>query len=199
MRDQHTLEHAVRHTLMHAGGRIRLRVWDAGCAMGQEAYTLAMLFAETMGYFGFKSLRIDATDHDRANRFGDIVAGAEYPYAELKRIPHHLFQRYFEEGGCGGRFRLNEKIRGAVSFRYHDLLTDDEPVSDYSLIVCKNVLLHFSPRERIRVLRMFHRALAPGGYLCTEQTQKLPAELEACFERVVPDAELFRKALSPQA
>jgi chemotaxis protein methyltransferase CheR len=193
MRDRHTLEHAVRHTLNNAGGRIRLKVWDAGCAHGQETYTLAMLFAENMGYFGFKSLNIDATDYDRDNRFGDIVEAAEYPYADLKRIPNDLFERYFEEGGQCGRFRLNEKIRRAIRFRYHDLLTDSEPAADYSLIVCKNVLLHFPPQERIRVFRMFHRSLGPGGFLCTEQTQKLPVEVEHLFERVVPDAELYRK------
>lgn len=44
MRDQHTLEHAIRHTLEYASGRIRLKVWDAGCAQGQEVYTLAMLY-----------------------------------------------------------------------------------------------------------------------------------------------------------
>jgi chemotaxis protein methyltransferase CheR len=63
----------------------------------------------------------------------------------------------------------------------------------YSLVVCKNVLLHFQPLERIAVLRMFHRALAPGGFLAMEQTQEMPPELAPLFHRVIPDGQLFQK------
>lgn len=193
MRDQHTLEHAVKHTLDYALGRSRLRVWDAGCAQGQECYTLAMLFAEKMGYFGFKNLSIDASDYDRENRFGEVVIDAEYRHDDLKRIPAELFEKYFEEGSSPEHFRLVEKIRGAVNFRYHDLLTLKEFSGNYSLIVCKNVLLHFAPEQRVAVLKMFHRSLSPGGYLTTEQTQKMPPEAAHLFEKVVSDAELYRK------
>ena len=61
------------------------------------------------------------------------------------------------------------------------------------LIVCKNVLLHFNERERIKVIEMFHDALAEGGFFATEQTQKMPKELESMFEPVVSNAQLFRK------
>jgi chemotaxis protein methyltransferase CheR len=64
---------------------------------------------------------------------------------------------------------------------------------DYSMVVCKNVLLHFRPQERVEVLRMFHRSLAPGGFLVTEQTQEMPRELDPLFERVIPDGQLFRR------
>ena len=63
----------------------------------------------------------------------------------------------------------------------------------YSLVLCKNVLLHFQPQERIEVLKMFHRALAPGGFFATEQTQEMPPELAPLFQRVIPDGQLFRK------
>jgi chemotaxis protein methyltransferase CheR len=59
--------------------------------------------------------------------------------------------------------------------------------------MCKNVLLHFSPQQRVDVIRMFHGALAPGGFFASEQTQKLPHELAGMFEQVTPDAQLFRK------
>jgi chemotaxis protein methyltransferase CheR len=55
------------------------------------------------------------------------------------------------------------------------------------------VLLHFQAPERIEVLRMFHRALAPGGFLATEQTQEMPPELAPLFQRVIHDGPLFRK------
>ena len=86
-----------------------------------------------------------------------------------------------------------DKIRRRVAFQWHDLLSFKEIGHDYSLVLCKNVLLHFHPLERIEVLKMFHRALAPGGFFATEQTQEMPRELASLFERVIPDGQLFRK------
>jgi len=86
-----------------------------------------------------------------------------------------------------------DTIRRPVSFQRHDLLSFQEIGDGYSLVLCKNVLLHFQLSERIEVLRMFHRALAPGGLLATEQTQEMPPELEPLFERVIPNGPLFRK------
>ena len=59
--------------------------------------------------------------------------------------------------------------------------------------MCKNVLLHFQPAERIEALKMFHRALAPGGFFASEHTQEMPRELDSRFQRVIPDVPLFRK------
>ena len=67
-----------------------------------------------------------------------------------------------------------------------------------SLIVCKNVLLHFDETQRINVLRMFHQALQPGGILVMEHTQKLPETLAARFRQVAPYAQVFRKVRRPR-
>ena len=63
----------------------------------------------------------------------------------------------------------------------------------FSLILCKNVLLHFQAAERVKVIKMFHDSLAPGGYFATEQTQKMPPELEHLFVKVAPHGQIFRK------
>lgn len=195
MRDQPTLEHAADHMIRYASGRSKIRIWDAGCALGQETYTIAMIFAEKMNSFGFKNLRIDATDYDSANNFGDVVTEATYPYEELQRTPPHLFSKYFEPAETPGRHRVVEQLRSRINFRYHDLLSLKPIGNDYCLVVCKNVLLHFQYRERVEVFKMFHEALAPGGYLATENTQKLPQEVSHLFEQVVPDAQLFKKVM----
>jgi len=59
--------------------------------------------------------------------------------------------------------------------------------------MCKNVLLHFTQEERVKVIKMFHDTLIDGGYFVSEQTQKMPAELENYFEQIVPNAQIFRK------
>lgn len=193
MRDQPTLEHAADHMIGYATGRSRIRIWDAGCALGQETYTLAMILAEKMNSFGFKNLRIDATDYDSANHFGDIVTAAAYPREELQRTPPELVAKYFEPADKPGYLRVVELLRSRVNFQYHDLLSLKPIGADYCLVVCKNVLLHFQYQERVQVFRMFHKALAPGGYLATENTQKLPVEVAHLFRQVVPDAQLFKK------
>lgn len=193
-RDLPVLEYAVDHTLKLALGRLKIKVWDAGCALGQEPYTLAILFAERMSQIGFNTLHLDATDYDSENNFGDIVTAGIYKTEELQRIPAEIFARYFEPvPNQPDSHRVIERIRSRVFFRYHDLLSLQPIGSDYSLIVCKNVLLHFSYEQRIQVLTMFHRSLCPGGYLATENTQKMPTELAHLFEPVTPDAQLYRK------
>jgi len=193
MRDQPTLEHAADHMIGYASGRSRIRIWDAGCALGQETYTVAMIFAEKMNSFGFKNLRIDATDYDSANNFGDVVKAATYPYDELQRTPAGLFAKYFEPAEKPGCHRVVSHLRDRVQFQYHDLLSLKPIGGDYCLVVCKNVMLHFQYPERVEVFKMFHQALAPGGYLATENTQKLPQEVSHLFQQVVQDAQLFKK------
>jgi len=90
-RDLPVLEHAVNAVLKLALGRLRIKVWDAGCALGQEPYTLAILFAEKMGDMGFNTLYLDATDYDIENNFGDIVTAGVYKTEELQRIPADIF------------------------------------------------------------------------------------------------------------
>jgi chemotaxis protein methyltransferase CheR len=193
MRDRPTIEHAADHMIAYASGRSKIKIWDAGCAHGQETYTIAMLFAEKMNPFGFKNLQIHATDYDSANNFGAAVTSATYPYDELQRTPEELFGKYFEPAQKPGHHRVNEALRSRVTFQYHDLLSYKPIGGGYCLVVCKNVLLHFQYPERVEVFKMFHQSLAPGGYLATENTQKLPQEVAHLFQQVVPDAQLYKK------
>ncbi|MDR3554547.1 MAG: CheR family methyltransferase [Syntrophobacteraceae bacterium] len=193
LRDMQTLARIVEHVVPYTSGRSRVRVWDAGCATGQEPYSLAMLFAENMGSFGFKNLRIEATDLDDCSLFGDIIRTGIYREEEVKRMPGELLGKYFKPNESPGCFRISELLRSRVEYRRHDLLTLKSIGEGFSLILCKNVLLHFEQAERIEVIRMFHSSLAPGGFFATEQTQKMPGELAPLFEQVASDAQLFRR------
>lgn len=196
-RDRQVLERLVDRLVSSLAGRSRPRIWDAGCAMGQEPYTLAILLAERMGHFAFNNLRIDATDVESTGQFARIIEAGVYPQEELERMPPGILEKYFEPNGKPGFFRVIDKIHQRVTFQPHDLLSFQEIGQGYALVLCKNVLLHFQQAERIEVIRMFHRALAPGGMFATEQTQELPAELAPLFERVNPDVPVFRKVEAP--
>jgi chemotaxis protein methyltransferase CheR len=191
-RDQHVLDLVVKHVVPSLSGRSRPRIWDAGCAMGQEPYSLAIMMAEGMNAFGFNNLRFEVSDLDDCDTFGQIVREGVYPWEELERVPPPLFEKYFEPV-APKRHRVVDRIRSRVAFQRHDLLSLKPIGEGFSFILCKNVLLHFQPDQRVEVIRMFHRALSPGGYFATEQTQKMPPELSGLFEQVVSDGQLFRK------
>jgi chemotaxis protein methyltransferase CheR len=190
-RDAQTLELLVEQALPVLCGQAFIRIWDAGCANGAEPYTLAMLLRERMSELVFRNVRILATDLDAG--FAPCVTAGIYPEAEVKRIPAAMRQGYFQSAGTPGCVQVVDELRGKVSFAAHDLLSLEPPREDFSLIVCKNVLLHFDEAERRRVMRMFHRAMRPGGLLATEHTQKLPGGLEWLFEPVSSCAQVYRR------
>jgi chemotaxis protein methyltransferase CheR len=192
-RDYEVLDLAAQHVVPALAGRSRPTVWDAGCAMGPEPYTLAILLAERMGRFAFRNLRIHATDIDETGQFGQIVRQGVYPAGDLERMPPGIRDRFFVPAGQPEHYRVNDALREAVHFQQHDLLSLREIGTGFSLISCKNVLLHFAAEQRVQVIRMFHRALAPGGYFVTEHTQKMPSETAPLFEQVVSNAQLFRR------
>ena len=192
-RDLQTLEAIKDHVLPDLRKKQYIDIWDAGCAMGQEPYSLSMIFSDCMGYMYFRNVRILATDIDESNRFEEIIAKGVYPEELIRRIPKDIFNRHFnstEEVDC---YQLKEVIRKSVTFQKHDLLALTPPGSEFGLILCKNVLLHFNDTQRLDVLKMFHGALAEGGYLALEQTQKLPPEAKHLFDPILSNAQIFKK------
>lgn len=192
-RDLQPLALAVEYISRQATVQPRINIWDAGCAMGQEPYTLAMLFAEKLGHFTFKKLAIKATDIDENNMFGKIINEGVYSDGELKRIPVNYFEKYFQPAEKEGHYLIAQALKNRVSFHKHDLLSLKAAGDDFSLIICKNVLLHFSVKQRIEVIRMFHDSLVPGGYLVMEHTQKLPEELSGLFLQINDYNQFYQK------
>lgn len=192
-RDHEVIELVMQYALPELKTRLYINVWDAGCAMGAEPYSLAMLLRENMGKFMFRNVRIYATDIDESNQFGEVIARGVYAEQDVKRIPTEILNKYFAHVPGNGHFQIDEEMRKAVRFQKHDLCTLQPPRDGFGLIVCKNVLLHLAPAMRVAVLQMFHAALADGGYLVMEQTQKLPSEIEPLFRQVTAAGQLFQK------
>ena len=155
-----------------------------------------MMLRERMSDFVFRNVRILATDVEP--QFGPRVAAGIYAEQEVKRIPYPIRYRYFQMASEPGYVQVIPEIRAKVSFAEHDLLSLTPPREDFSLIVCKNVLLHFDEGQRRRVFRMFHGALRPDGLLATEHTQKLPDRMDALFEPAVGYAQVFRRLDAPE-
>ena len=190
-RDRQTLELLAEHALPVLKRRRYINVWDAGCAMGPEPYSIAIILRENMGRFLFRNVTIYATDIQA--EFGDVITRGVYPDEKVKRIPADILNRYFSPNGSDGHYQIDPEIQRSVAFQHHDLRSLEPIREELGLIVCKNVLLHLQPDERVGVYRMFHHALADDGFLVTEQTQKRPDEVRHLFRRVTDVGQVFQK------
>lgn len=190
-RDAQTLDVLVETAMPTLAGQAFIHIWDAGCAHGAEPYSLAMLLHQRMSEFLFRNVRIHATDVDAS--FGRRILSGEYSQEEVARIPGELFRKYFRPADRPGWFRIDESLQAAVRFAHHDLLSLQPIREGCSLVVCKNVLLHFDESQRIKVLRMFHRALRSDGLLALEHTQKIPDALREMFEPVTVVGWVYRR------
>jgi len=163
-RDAHiyrVIEQTVLPALLKKGEP--LKVWSAGCSIGAEPYSLAMLLLETAPGGNW---RILATDFDV-----NILAKArEGRYADnlLNLVPERFRLRYFTERD--GYFYLSEQVKKAVNFRQQNLLTDRfEPACQ--LILCRNVFIYFTAEAQDRLISAFAQSLKPEGYFiigCSE-------------------------------
>ena len=196
-RDAQTLEVAVDQALPNIRGQAFIDVWDAGCAHGPEPYTLAILLRERLSEMMFRNVRIHATDVD--TMFAETVAQGVFREDEVRRIPSDIRARYFRPGPMPGQVEVVDEVRRKVAFRHHDLLSLEPIRESLSLIVCKNVLLHFDPPQRESVIRMFHRALRPDGLLAMENTQKMPEPLSPIFQQLAGHAQVYRRLDPPRA
>jgi chemotaxis protein methyltransferase CheR len=161
--------------------------------MGPEPYSLAIMLRENMGHMSFRNVSIHASDIDDSNQFEGIISRGEYHQEQLRSVPEPIMRRYFDETDAPGWFRVCPEVRKSVTFYRHDLLSLQPIRNNFSLILCKNVLLHFKEHERVAVMEMFYSSLEDEGYFVTEQTQKLPSQLSHLFFPLFSNAQLFQK------
>jgi two-component system, chemotaxis family, CheB/CheR fusion protein len=138
-----------------------LRVWSAGCASGQEAYTLAMLLAEALGTDDFRQrVKIYATDVDE----DALTEGraASYDAKAVESVPPEFLERYFE--ASNGRYSFRKDLRRAVIFGRNDLVKD-APISRVDLLACRNTLMYMNADTQRNALGRLHFALSPRGAL----------------------------------
>ena len=176
-----------------------LRAWTAGCASGEEAYTLAMLFAEALGIEQFRErVKIYATDVDE-----DALVHARqavYTARELEPVPGDLREKYFDPQGS--RFAFRKELRRSVIFGRNDLV-QDAPISHVDVLTCRNTLMYFNAETQSHILNRLHFALRPDGILFLGKAEMLlssgslfrPVELKRRFFRKVPAQVVERRGL----
>ncbi len=166
---EYVAEEIVPKILEQKGEGEKIRAWSAGCATGEEAYTMAILFAEALGAEAYaKRVKIYATDLDDAALAR--ARHARYDAKALDAVPESLRDTYFEDGNAGSTVRGD--IRRSVVFGRNDLLSDP-PISKVDLLVSRNTLMYFGARAQHTVLSNFFFALAPAGFLFLGKAEAL--------------------------
>jgi two-component system CheB/CheR fusion protein len=165
-----------------------LRVWSAGCASGQEAYSAAMTLAELLGPDLYRErVKIYGTDIDE-----DALAYARaaiYTAKELDNVPEALRAKYFERAET--RFAFRNDLRRTVIFGRNNLL-QDAPISRLDLLLCRNTLMYFTAETQARILRHFHFALGEGGALMLGKSEMMLSHRDA-FKPLDLKQRIFRK------
>jgi two-component system CheB/CheR fusion protein len=151
-----------------------VRVWSAGCASGQEAYTIAMVLAELLGTDAYRDrVKIYATDIDEDALNQARVA--VYDAKAVESVPLELRERYFER--ADQRFAFRKDLRRTVIFGRNNLV-QDAPISRLDLLVCRNTLMYFTAETQARILRHFHFALNETGALMLGKSEMMVSHRE---------------------
>jgi chemotaxis protein methyltransferase CheR len=158
----------------------RRRIWSCGCSTGQEAYSLAMLFADQPEQW--KGWTIDILGTDVSSAVIDRARDGTYTQFEVQRgLAITQTIRWFEESGDG--WRITEPLRKHVRFQVQNLLEPPPHPGAFDIVLCRNVLLYLSPEKKALAFDRLASALAPDGYFMLGagetvigQTKKLVAD-----------------------
>ncbi len=166
-----------------------LRIWSACCATGEEAYSLAIIFAEAAEYAGyFGKITIFATDiHKRSLA---TAAACVYHQDRLKNVSMERLSRFFRRE-MDDSWRLNQDIRQMVVFAPHNLISDP-PFTKLDMISCRNMLIYLEPEVQDKIIALFHYALKVSGVMFLGSSEGI-GPLATEFETVDTLYKLFRK------
>jgi chemotaxis methyl-accepting protein methylase len=173
-----------------AGGSDTIRVWSAGCASGEEAYTLALLAAEALAP---APATVDVLGTDVSGAALAAAAAGRYRERAVRGLEPSLRARYLERQPDGS-YLVRERLRRLVRFRRHNLAGDPIPPhgeAAFDVVVCRNVLIYFEAPLARRVIGQLGRSLRPGGVLllgAVDGLQRMPGPSARPVEPAPPVA-----------
>ena len=168
-----------------------IRVWSAGSASGEEAYTVSILLQEWAEKHRrtaeLDRVRIVGTDIDR--RSLENAQRGEYPDLSLTETPARMRERWFS---AGPPFRIRPEAQRGVSFTRRDLISERAEAGQ-SLIFCRNVVIYFDREIQERLFKDFYDALVPGGFLVLGKVETLIGVARTLFRPVNNRERIFQK------
>ena len=181
------LEHTIVPRLFHNKyAQDQVRVWVAGCATGEEAYSIAMLLAEAAGACADPPvLQVFATDLD-ASAIADAREGC-YSDADVADVSPERLRRFFVRETS--QYQVRRDLRETVLFAHHNVLKDP-PFSHLDLVCCRNLLIYLNRHAQARAVQTFQYALRPGGYLFLGSSES-PEGMADLFAPIEKDAHIY--------
>jgi len=167
-----------------------LRIWSAGCATGQEPYSLAMSVLDAMERLSVGSIlpTVIGTDIDRAALA--TAKKGEYPAKEAAHIPQPDRRRYVDVDG--ERMRIRQNVKDIVRFQYLNLF-ENPPIHVVDVVFCRNVFIYFNRSDQERLLNAFWESLTQGGYLVLGRSERLTPQVAGKFELVDGRQRIYQK------
>ncbi len=186
------LKQKVFAKLLHAGGDAPVRIWVLGCSTGQEAYSMAIAYAEaTEKTSRARKLQVFATDLSEHNL--QKARHGLYPKSLTQDVSPQRLRRFFTEEDGG--YRVIKSLRESVVFARHNLISDP-PFSRMDLISCRNVMIYLEPSLQKKLLPAFHYALNPEGFLFLGGSESIGSFTEL-FAPVGKKEKIYGKKAAP--
>ena len=165
------------------------RIWSAGCAVGPEPYSIAILMFDRLKHVNLERLHILATD--LSQEFLDQAQAGVFSYELLEEIPPEKIRTYFKPI-TPELYQLSKYIRQRVIFKKHDL-REPPPSRNFDLILCRNVLIYFSRSQAETLFRRFHSTLKPGGFLVLGKCELVPMPVRHLFKVVNSKTRIYQR------
>ncbi|WP_437910646.1 chemotaxis protein CheB [Sorangium sp. So ce327] len=182
------LERSVLPDLLRAGPRdAPFRVWVAGCATGEEVYSLAILLHELTSRIGHRPFKVFATDVHHGSL--EVATRGLYEEEAVMNVSPERLERHFIRRGRS--YQVVPDLRQAVVFAHHNVIKD-APFTRVDFISCRNMLIYLQPPVQQKVLSLFHFALNRGGVVFLGPSET-PGQLAHDFEIVDKQWRIYRK------
>jgi len=170
---------------LRTSGATSIAAWSAGCATGEEAYSLAMTLVDGLG--SHRKGTIDLLASDICSSALAVAARGVFPVDHVRHVPAGVLKRYFERGTGQdlGLARVRREIRQLVHFEHHNLMEPYPFTKRRDFIWCRNTLMYFDGAARRRALGHLADSLVPGGYLFVSHSEHVHGVAPG-LERVAP-------------
>lgn len=176
-----------------SGEKPSIRIWSAGCATGEEAYSIAMTVLDAIGEPDNWDIQIVATD--ASTEALEKAKRGEYSFNSIKPAPEDYIGRYFEKppgAGPEAKYTVKDAVKKMVSFAYHNLMSDEFP-AQFDIIFCRNVVIYFELETTIGVMRRFYSSLNKNGFLFVGYSESLHFMSDRFRMQHFDDAIFYRK------
>lgn len=181
--------------LSNLGNGDKIRIWSAGCASGEEPYSIAIMFLSA--FEKLNNFRIEITANDISKKAVEYAQNGKYPVKSVEKLPQDIIAKYFQKisDNADTRYEINSLIKNQISFKTCDILSND--VKQIDAIFCRNVLIYYEREAQELIMSKFHQCLKECGYLVLGMDETmLGRKCEKLFYPVMPRERIYQKVLS---